>query len=256
MPGPEGVLHRLWRHGVRPLGSRRAPALTVGREELRAGNEQFQVLRASLQEWAAEHRKRVILLTSALRGEGKSFVALNLAANLAKPDSPVLLVDCDFRQPSLNRALNALPLRTLRDYLVDDCSFSECLTATAVPGLSLVAASGDNFPAAEAFAGPRMREFMASARKLEPAHYVLLDAPATLAAPETQILASMVDAAVVVVKANYTPRDLVLESLGTLKDTPVIGAVLNYFEPPYSAARHLNYYPYRGEEAERAAVSE
>lgn len=255
MPRPEGLLHRLWRHGARPLAGR-GPALTLGRDALRAGNEQFQVLRAGLQEWVAEHHKRVILVTSALRGEGKSFVAVNLAANLAKPGSPVLLVDCDFREPSLHRALNLLPLRSLRDYLVGEASFSECLTPTPIPGLTLVAARGDNFPAAEAFAGPRMREFMASARELEPAHYVLIDAPATLAAPEAQILASLVDAALLVVKANYTPREMVTEGHDTLKGMPIIGAVLNYFEPSYSSARHLNYYPYRKMEEEDANLAE
>lgn len=252
-PEHDRLFHHLWRRSRRPF-SGRGPTLTVGREGFRAGNEQFQVMRANLQEWVAEHHKRLILITSALRGEGKSFVAINLAASLAKPDSPVLLVDADFREPSLHRALNLVPLRSLRDYLVGEATFSECLTPTPIPGLTLVAARGDNFPAAEAFAGPRMREFIASARDLTPPHYVLIDAPAAMAAPEAQILAGLVDAALLVVKANHTPRDMVIKSVDALKGTPVIGAVLNYFEPPYSAARHLKYYGSR--EADLDGASE
>jgi capsular exopolysaccharide synthesis family protein len=215
------------------------PALVVDQESLARAGEQFQVLRARLEAFATEHDRRVILITSALQGEGKSFVALNLAATLARPASPVLLVDADLRTPSLHRCFNLPSLRGLLDYLQGDATFEKCLHETSFPGLRLVPAGGISCSAPESFAGPRMREFIHSAQGLQPPHYVLIDVPAALAAAETQILTRLVEATLVVVAANTTPRDAVLKTLDILRDAPTLGIVFNRFEPSYSASRRL-----------------
>jgi capsular exopolysaccharide synthesis family protein len=225
---------------VRPQND--APALIAGQVPMSRAAEKFQLLRIWFENWTTAQQKRVIMTSSALPGEGKSFVALNLAATLAIAGYRVMLIDADLRRPCLHRSFNLVPLRGLLDYLEGRADFAACLSRVpALPTLTLVAAGGVTMAAAELMADRRMGEFVAQARAFEPPHYVLIDAPAALATPETEILASVVDAALLVVAANHTPRQMVKETYQILKRTTVCGIVLNRFQPPYSTSRKVAY---------------
>ncbi len=224
------------------------PLIRTGRDA-QVATEQFQVLRTFIEDWVAEHSKRVILLTSALRQEGKSFVAINLAASLASPETPVVLVDADCRAPSVHRAFNLTPIAGLLTYLEGRATLADCLHQTHIPGLSVLPAGGVGIGNPEAFAGTRMRNLVEELRALDPPHYVLFDAPAALAAPETRILARLTDAGLLVVAANMTARRFVTQTTEMLQPLPFCGVVFNRFELPYSAARTVRYrygYPERG----------
>lgn len=207
------------------------------------------MLRAFIEDWVAEHSKRVILLTSALRQEGKSFVAINLASSLATAQTPVVLVDADCRAPSVHRALNLTPLAGLLTYLEGRAPLAECLHQTHIPGLTVLPAGAVGAGNPEAFAGPRMRRLVEELRVLNPApHYILFDAPAVMAAPETRILSRLTDAGLLVVAANVTPRKMLSQTIEMLKPLPFCGVVFNRFELPYSVARTVRYkygYPER-----------
>jgi capsular exopolysaccharide synthesis family protein len=221
----------------------RAPVLVVGRSEFqyRKVIEQLHLLAVDLQSWSEEHDKRVFMLSSALSGEGKSFVALNLAVSLARIGNRVVLVDADLRAPTLHRALSLTPTCGLVRYLAGEADFKACLHSTQIPGLSLVPAGGTSYTPTETFARPRMREFVRELRGMVPQHYVILDAPAAAAVPESQILNRIIDAIVVVVAANRTPRALVKPTIEKAAGTAIYGIVLNRFETFHSAA--TGYYP-------------
>ena len=221
----------------------RGPALLVGHAEpqYRKAIEQFQLFAVGLQSWANEHEKRVLMLTSALSGEGKSFIALNLAASLARIGGHVVLVDADLRSPTLHRAFNLAPLSGLINYLADGADLQACLHTTQIPGLLLVPAGGTSYTPTEALAQPRMRDFIRDLRSMAPPHYVIIDAPAASAVPESQILNRLIDAIVVVVAANRTPRALVKQTIEKAAGATIYGIALNRFELPRSAAEV--YYP-------------
>ncbi len=222
----------------RPAPSRGddGPLLVMDREQYATAAEQFHLFAARLQNWAAANEKRVFMITSSLSGEGKSFVALNLAVTLAQIGNRVLLVDADLRGPTLHRAFNLAPLHGLIDYLDGGIDLRACLQATPVPGLLLVAAGGRSHTPTEALARPRMRQLITEARSLVPPHYVIVDAPAASAVPESQMLFRLMDALVFVVAANRTPRELVKQTIEKARDTTIFGLALNRFEAPYSAA--------------------
>jgi capsular exopolysaccharide synthesis family protein len=220
----------------------RGPRLIINQESFSRAAEQFQVLRANLESLALERDKRVILITSAWPGEGKSFVALNLAVALARAGSNVLLVDADLGSPSLHLPFNLVALSGLLPYLEGKAEFAESITATPEPRLGLIAAGGVTLSGPEALAGSRMRALIEYARQLQPPHMILLDAPATAAGAEAQILSKLVDGALLVVAANMTPRAAVTKALELIKGVPVLSAVLNRFEFSYSASRHIHYY--------------
>jgi capsular exopolysaccharide synthesis family protein len=244
-----GSRWRFWQRDPAAFEAR-GPALIIHQESLARAGEQFQVLRANLESWVLEHDKRVILITSAVPGEGKSFVALNLAAALSHAGSEVLLVDADLRAPALHLPFNLIPLTGLLPYLEGKAEFSDSITSTPSPRLRLMAAAGATLSGPEAFASSRMRVLIQRARELKPPHFVLIDSPAALAGPEAQILSKLVDGILLVVAANMTPRAVVTKTLELIKGVPVFSVVLNRFEFSYSASRHLHYYSKHKPDAE------
>jgi protein-tyrosine kinase len=240
---PLGRRNRWWRFWQgEPVSQVTGPRLIIHQESLSRAAEQFQVLRANLESWVLEHNQRIILITSALPGEGKSFVALNLAVALSHAGSNVLLIDADLRAPSLHIPFNLVPLGGLLPYLEGKQEFAESITPTPERRLKLLAAAGVTLLGSEALAGPRMRALIECARQLEPPHIVLLDSPAAAVGTEVQLLSKLVDGALLVVSANMTPRAAVTRALELIKGAPMVTAVLNRFEPTYSDSRNQHHY--------------
>ena len=216
----------------------RGPLLVIGHTEYPAVAEQFHRLSLSLQSWAAENEKRIFTIMSALSQDGKSFVAVNLAASLAMSGSRVILVDGDLRQPVLHHSFHMVAAKGLIGYIRREVEFIDCLQATSIPGLMLVPAGGASYTPSELLAGPRMRDFIREVRSANPDHYLIIDSPASSLVPEAQILSRLGDASLVVVAANRTPRELVKQTIEITRGMPVFGIVLNRFEAPYSAIAH------------------
>jgi len=221
-----------------PPMDHRGPMLIVGRQEFAPAAEHFHVFGRRLEDWATTRDKRIFTITSALTGEGKSFVSLNLAASLARLGNRVILVDADLRASSLHYSFNLVPMKSLIDYLDGVGDLSGCLHATPIPGLWLVPAGGTMAAPSEALGGQRMRDFISEARAMVPAPYVIIDTPAASAVPDPQILARLSDALVIVVGANRTPRELVKQTIESVAGVTIFGIALNRFEPPRSTVVH------------------
>ena len=204
-------------------------------------SDEFQVLAIRTQGLLKQNEKRVVLISSAVPDEGKTFVTANLGIALAKLGRRVILVDADLRTPSLHRGFRASPLNGLISYLLGKAEFSSCAYATAVPGLLLIPAGGTSNSAPELFSGSQMTEFLTAARRSDPDALVLIDSAPILAASETRIIAGLVDAVLLVVAANRTSRTSVSRSLSYIKSAPLLGMVLNRFEPPLSGHSEYGY---------------
>jgi capsular exopolysaccharide synthesis family protein len=219
-----------------PMG--RGPLLIVGQRQYAAVAEHFHVFGRRLQDWANTQDKRIFTITSALTGEGKSFVSLNLAASLARLGNRVILVDADLRASSLHYSFNLVAMKSLVDYLNGTADLASCLHATPIPRLWLVPAGGGIRSPAEALGGQRMRDFVGEARAMAPAPFVIIDTPAASAVPEPEILARLSDALVIVVAANRTPRELVKQTVENAAGATIFGIALNRFEAPLSTVVH------------------
>jgi capsular exopolysaccharide synthesis family protein len=243
---PPGPLRALWRLliGQETIDGSDAPSIVIGDEATTGAAEKFQLLRVWLQNWTKEHHERVILVTSALPGEGKSFVSLNLALALASSGHSVMLIDADLRKPCLHRSFSLTPLNGLHSYLDGRSDFAQSLSQVGLPNLTLVSAQEQAVSATELIAGPRMKEFLQQAREMDPEQFILIDAPPALATPESEILTELVDAVLFVMAANHTPREMVIEALKLLANVPKLGVVLNRFEPAFSTSQRLGYSGY------------
>jgi len=186
--------------------------------------EQFRMIRTRLVELMRVRPIRVLMVTSAMQGEGKTWVSANLAYSMSTlPNLRVLLVDADLRGAGLGTLFKMNPRTGLSDYLAD----GKNLNSVRVPletNLAVVPTLHVGEGSAELLSGRRMRDFLDEA--LREHDLVVLDAPPVLSVADSQVLAALVDAAIVVVRAGSSPYDLVRNAIDLLKPKTV-GVVVN-----------------------------
>ena len=203
--------------------------------------EQFRLLRRTL---TREYESgAVLLITSPAMGDGKTLTSVNLASCLAESGQPTLLVEADIRRPTMRKILSA----GVEPPGVEDVLARNVEPRRAVHGikeLNLYAAMVTRIPdnPAQLISGPGVKDFLAWAR--ENFLWVVLDAPPTLPAADVSELLPFVDAALLVIRAQSTPRELAkqaVEILGRHLRGVVFNEVTVNSNPHY---RYLNNYYY------------
>jgi exopolysaccharide/PEP-CTERM locus tyrosine autokinase len=187
----------------------------------------------------------VIMVTSAVAGEGKTFISLNLALSMRlEEDATVLLIDGDVVNPRISQALGVADAPGLLDIIREpSLSLSSVVLATDVKGLSFLPAGRPDANATELLASARMREVVDQLRGLDASRLVLFDSAPLLLTTESRALAEVVGQVLVVVRADLTPQHVVLEALHTLNEGKPVSLVLNQS----TQAPHAGYYyPYGG----------
>jgi exopolysaccharide/PEP-CTERM locus tyrosine autokinase len=172
---------------------------------------------------------QLIMLASAVPGEGKTFISLNLSLSIARQnDIRVLLVDADVRKGHISKMLGLTESPGLLDLLRNPGLDPESLIAsTDVPGFSVLPAGGHPENATELFASSNMLSTMRRIVDRDAGRLVLLDSSPLLRTTESQILADVAGQIVVVVRAGDTARSILLDALSYLADRPIVSLVLN-----------------------------
>ena len=137
-------------------------------------------------------RGNLIMVTSALSGEGKSFTAINLAMSIAMElDNTVMLVDADVPKPSVLKMLGLPPARGLLDVLIDDSvDFSQVLMRTNVEKLSLLPSGTQHARATELLASDAMIALLDEMATRYPDRIIIFDSPPLLMTTESRVLAT------------------------------------------------------------------
>jgi len=232
-------------HGpLQPAAPDEARQIPIRREELVLAHhprgqiaEQYRQLRNSVQALNADGAPRTVVLTSAVRGEGKTVSTLNLALALAEvPQTRVLVVDADLHQPAIEEYLS-LPYRQgLAELLRGKLSIDQALRRTSIEGLWVLGAGELPQKPSELLGSERMRSVLHQLKQRF--DYVLIDTPPALAINDASMLGALADGVVIVVRLNATARHLVeqthqmLETLGgNVLGTFLTGA--NEADPAY-----------------------
>jgi protein-tyrosine kinase len=202
-----------------------------------------QLLKNARSKEAAENRLSLIMVTSALPGDGKTFCAINLAMSMAaEVDTSVLLVDADVVRPEVLNRLGLRPAKGLLDVLTDpNVALRDVILRTNVPKLSILPAGTPNRISTELLASDAMETLLETFVKRYPGHVVIFDAPPLLVTNEANVLASRVGQVVLIVKASTTPRRAVGQVLAALEECPVVLTVLNQVHEP-EVPRGYGYY--------------
>jgi capsular exopolysaccharide synthesis family protein len=169
---------------------------------------------------------RTLLITSASKGEGKSFVALNLAQAIARQhERRALLIDADLRAPRLHVRMGAPSAPGLTDYLSGEADEFSIIQADAKEDLFFIPAGRPVSNPAELLANNRLKSLLG--RLASVFEWIIVDAPPVLPVSDAGVLAGMCDGVIFVVRAGATAFDLTQAACQEFRENNLLGAVLN-----------------------------
>lgn len=207
--------------------------------------EQYQRLRQQIERLSATRQLKVIAVTSAVVGDGKTFTALNLAGALVqRKDRKVLVIDADLRRPSVMPRLGldapdeglATALQSTNGAFLHHVRPIDGTTLAVLPG---EVAKSSTY---ELLTSPKFAELMKEARAKY--DFVVVDTPPVLPMPDSGLMKDLVDGYLLVVSARSTPRKLVGEALNQLDPVSVIGLVYNRDDRPLFGFYRSHYRQY------------
>jgi capsular exopolysaccharide synthesis family protein len=209
-----------------------------------AFQEAFRSLRTSIL-LSANPVPRTILITSALPGEGKTTITVNLGATLASLGNKVVIVDCDMRRPACHRSTGVQNKPGFVQCLTGHVTLPEAiLPVPGVADLSVIPCGPIPPNPAEVLSAPVTVELLRRLR--EEFEYVLVDSPPLLSVADSRILATATDAVVLVVRAFSTPYDAVRRARSLLygAGARILGVALNDVDVRRDGYAYNYYYRY------------
>lgn len=221
------------------------PTVHVLRKPISPYSEALRKIYIGLELSEPARSPKSVMFCSATPSEGKSIMVASLGRLLASNGKRVMLIDCDWRRPTLHRMLRCSNKKGLVALLTDErVALNEIIHNDALSGLDLIPAGDWNPNSVHALTSERMRLILQTFAK----NYdlVILDSPPVLVGAEVLQLSRMVDKSIFVVRWGHTHREAALEALKQLVDaqTDLAGAVLSRVDPKryrqYSYG-HLNY---------------
>ena len=210
------------------------------------GMEQYRLLAGQIVVWQRQYRLKRILVTSAVRGEGKTNVAANLALALAEnSDHKTLLVDADTRDPDLHNIYGISNGYGLSNVMYNGRSPWRAVRRVEETQLYVMTGGTEveRPPSASSLLGLRQMMDQLDARF----DTIVIDSPPVLLVADVPLLASMADGILFVVRALYAPRDLILKAKDMLEGRNFLGTVLVGVDPmgSYGESAYRGYgYPY------------
>ncbi len=193
----------------------------------------------------ASPQQRLVMVSSALPGEGKTFTTLNLALSIAREqDVSALLVDADFPRSQISRLLGIQDEPGLLDAVADTAQDVESLVlATSIKGLEVLSAGRVGPGVAELAASSRMSEIMARLVARNPRRIVILDSAPLLAASEARAMLHVPGQVLLVARSGQTLQSALQETIALVDSERLNGIVLNDVHFGHS---NRNYYGYQG----------
>jgi protein-tyrosine kinase len=208
---------------------------------------QRQIVRTAFTAAGAEPGfSNLLMITSSIPGEGKSFTSLNLAACIARQrDHHVLLIDIDSKRDSFCMALGLGDAPGLLDIAANsELDASQVMAKTAIENLSVLPIGIERDLGPELFASKQMTKLIQAIGRRYADRLIVLDAPPTLSTSDPAALAPIVGQVLFVVEAERTQRDEVVSSLDLLQACPTITLLLNkvQVQTRYTFGAYSTYY--------------
>ena len=221
---PVNDIHRLERTGTIDWNATRAPIM----EEIRLIKRRL-LNRTQEPDVVRGRPSRLVMITSARPGEGKTFTATNLALSISlEEDYQVVLVDADIVRQSVRRNFGIKPRRGFVDLLLDpSIALSDVMLRTDIPRLSVLPAGTVSDKAPELLAGSRMRGMIETLAARFPDRIILFDSPPALVSSDAATLAAHVGQALLVIEADQTQEHEVSAALQRINSCPDISLILN-----------------------------
>lgn len=188
--------------------------------------ESFRRLRVRL--LYAERQPKTLLITSVMPSEGKGFVCANLGIALSQDmEHHALMLDCDFRRPSLSYSFGISNEIGLVDYLQDNVDLSFLFRKTGQPKLSLLPSGKPPKNPAELLGSSKMAALIDELSGRYQDRIVLIDSPPSIVASETNVLANHTDGLILVVRHGVSKKEQVKKFVDAVGPEKILGLVYN-----------------------------
>lgn len=218
------------------------------------GTEAFRTLRSRLAHLRDKQSLHKVLVSSAVPGEGKTFVATNLAVALVqRRGTTVLLIDGDLRRSSVHELFGAPVAPGLTDYLLDEAAESDCIQKGAYDNLYLLAGGRAVANPADLLATNRLGQLLNKVAKSF--DWIIVDSPPVVPFSDATVLMRHCDGVLLVVRAASTPWEMAQKARNEFRGASLLGAVLNGAEPGTVHGRGYDSYYGKGSTAVRKGDS-
>ena len=187
-------------------------------------------------------RANLVLVTSSLPGEGKTYTAANLALSIAtERDKTVMLIDGDVAKPSISKLFGIESKKGLIDLIEGEVSFQDVVLRTDIPNLSIMPAGKLHEQSTEILASSAMKKLISEISSRYKDRVIIIDSPPLLAATQGAVLASLVGQVVMVVESDKTPQHIINEAVEKLSSCEVVGCVLNKSRKGFGMGYYYGY---------------
>mgnify|MGYP001583753463 CR=1 FL=1 len=205
--------------------------------------EAFRTLRTNIQFSSLDKEYKAIAVTSSGAGEGKSTVMSNLAITMAESGKNVILVDCDFRKPSIHKKMGITNSVGLTNILVQGVKKEECVVKSTVNNLFILTSGPVPPNPAELLGSKKMRDFIEGLKS--EFDLVLIDAPPVLAVTDAQIISTIVDGVIFVASYGEAQKNALVDAKQLIDKVggKILGVVFN--KVPQSVSGYYGKY-YKG----------
>ena len=228
--------------------SKKNAEIFVGGSQETAAGESYRSLRTRIQFSKITDGAKSILITSSAPQEGKTTVSSNLAASFAQSNKKTILLDCDLRIPRVNEVFGGQKSPGFTNYLFKQASFEDIVRKTDFENLFYIAAGTIPTNPSEILGSAQMKDFIEKLKN--EFDIVVIDSPPVMTITDAEILSHIVDMTILVVFAERTEVDWLVESANQLTShgqKSFIGTVLNNFDynsgyRSYNKYNHSKYY--------------
>jgi capsular exopolysaccharide synthesis family protein len=206
--------------------------------------ESFRSIRTSLILQSADRSSKVILLTSSINDEGKSFCSLNLATSFTSLKQPTILVNLDLRKPDIFvETLGTEPLVAIHNYLTEDAKLDDLIMNTEIPNLDYIASNEINADPVEMLASQKFTELIQRLREYYA--YIIIDTPPIGPVGDAYVVMQYSDINLYIARANYTNWKFMRKKLLELhqKKQENVHVILNDVRPKWLSGPST-YYTY------------
>jgi len=217
--------------------------------------EQYRTLRTQLFHAAEKSKTQVVVITSALAGEGKTSTVLNLALAIAQSkEKRILVIDGDLRRPNVASFLGLQPKSGLGETLRGEHEVMSSIFCLEGHDLYLLPVNQEVDNPTELLSSERFSEMLARLR--EYFDFILIDSPPVMPFADSILLANHADAVILIVRAGMAPYDIVEKAIDALPRDRILGVVLNGAEHLKEAGYYDYYYNYARRERRRSTITE
>ncbi len=250
-PTPAGQSDRRSREVTLDLLRMQRAGLLVPGQPRSQLEEEFRIIKRPLLENVRHegpmrpNRANLIMVTSAVAGEGKTQTSLNLAISIAMElDHTVLLVEADVLRPSALARVGVQASHGLLDLLeTPQTQLPDVLLRTNIPKLTLLPAGTASSRSTELLASDAMDQLLSELASKYTDRIIIFDTPPLLSTTESRVLASHMGQVVLVTEASNTPVSLVKQAYATVENHPVVLGLLNKYRGPKGSTAYGYYAP-------------